>query len=399
MTLRGTFRQPFPEQVAAFRVRLGNLVPTQAWDDIRRSQHDRAFMVAGAMKADLLADLARAVDRAIAEGASLEEFRRDFRDIVERNGWHGWTGEGTKAGEAWRTRVIYRTNARVSYAAGRHAQLRKFPFWIYRHGGSAEPRLHHLAWDGLVLPSDHEFWDIAYPPNGWGCSCYVVGARSRARAAGRGGDLSKELQPGWDALQPRSGTPKGIGKGWDYAPGATTSETVAQMADKAVDWPEQLASAFFRDLPAAQADALAQAYRRLPSLHDKLRRYAQTTIGATAASMRERADQPTLVSLGTLTQTQRRWLDADPGARPMEWRVFGRDLRTQANNGDMVIDPEDWAQLVEMLDAPDVTVAPGPAGTSTIELRRQVGTRVLVAVFARVGMGLNLVSVRFEAVR
>ena len=46
--------------------------------------------------------------RAVASGTSLEEFRRDFRGIVEDRGWHGWTGEGTRAGEAWRTRVIYR---------------------------------------------------------------------------------------------------------------------------------------------------------------------------------------------------------------------------------------------------------------------------------------------------
>lgn len=141
--IRAIFRKPFLEQVAAFRLRLGNLVPTRRWDDIRGLQHDRAFMVAGAVKADLLADLGEAVEKAILEGTSLEEFRRDFRRIVETRGWHGWTGEGTKKGEAWRTRVIYRTNAATTYAAGRLAQLRDggFPYWIYFHGGSLEPRL------------------------------------------------------------------------------------------------------------------------------------------------------------------------------------------------------------------------------------------------------------------
>ena len=69
-------------------------------------------MVAGATKADLLADLAAAVDRAIVEGTGLEVFKRDFRGIVEKHGWHGWTGEGTAKGEAWRMRTIYRTNMR-----------------------------------------------------------------------------------------------------------------------------------------------------------------------------------------------------------------------------------------------------------------------------------------------
>ena len=230
----GVFRRPFAEQVAAFRLRLGDLVPTSRWDDIRRSAHDRAFMVAGATKADLLADLGAAVDKAISEGTGFEAFKRDFRDIVERHGWHGWTGEGTARGEAWRMRTIYRTNMRTSYMAGRHAQLTEgnFKYWVYRHGGSIEPRLHHLGWDGLILPPDHPFWATHYPPNGWGCSCRVFGARSMAGAKRRGGDPSVELGEGWDRADPKTGTPKGVGKGWDYAPGASAADTVLQLRSK-----------------------------------------------------------------------------------------------------------------------------------------------------------------------
>lgn len=240
--LSGAFGRPFAEQVAAFRLRLGNLVPTATWRDLERAAHDRAFMVAGAMKADLLADLGMAVDRAIAEGASLEEFRRDFRGIVEKHGWHGWTGEGSRKGEAWRTRVIYRTNIATTYAAGRMAQLRAagFPLWIYSHGGSVEPRLQHLGWDGLVLPADHEFWATHAPPNGWGCSCRVFGARDMAHARRKGGDPGKKLPEGWKQLDPRTGTPRGIGKGWDYAPGASVSDAVLSLRGKLDQLPDQL---------------------------------------------------------------------------------------------------------------------------------------------------------------
>jgi uncharacterized protein with gpF-like domain len=165
---RNVFRRPFAEQTAYFRNKLGNLVPTARWDDIERGAHDTAFMVAGAAKADLLADLAAATDRAVTEGKSLQAFRKDFRDIVERRGWHGWTGEGSKKGIAWRTRVIYQTNASTSYAAGRLAQLREggFSYWVYKHGGSADPRPEHLAWDGLTLPPDDPFWQTHYPMAG-----------------------------------------------------------------------------------------------------------------------------------------------------------------------------------------------------------------------------------------
>jgi len=232
--LSTTFRRPFREQIAAFRLRLGNLVPTERWDDITRAQHDRAFMVAGAQKADLLADLAAAVDKAISQGTSLEEFRRDFRATVTRRGWHGWTGEGSTRGEAWRTRVIYRTNIATSYAAGRMAQLIEgnFAFWVYRHGGSSEPRVIHLGWDGLVLPPDHPFWVTHGPPNGWGCSCYVVGARTEAGARRLGGDPDKRLPDDWQSRDPRTGAPKGIDKGWDYTPGATAVADVLALRDK-----------------------------------------------------------------------------------------------------------------------------------------------------------------------
>ena len=240
-TVRATFRQPFKEQVAAFRLRLGDLVPTSRWDDISKAQHDRAFMVAGAVKADLLADLGAAVDKAISEGSGLEEFRRDFRQIVERNGWHGWTGEGTAKGEAWRTKVIYKTNMLTTMAAGRHAQLidGNFKFWVYEHSGAAHPRLDHLSWNGLILPSDHPFWATHYPPNGWGCGCRVRGARTLAGAIRVGGDPSKVLPDDWQAIDPRTGVPNGIGKGWDYAPGATVSHIVTALKPKLSDLPRQ----------------------------------------------------------------------------------------------------------------------------------------------------------------
>lgn len=256
--LIAVFRKPFKEAVAAFRLRMGNLVPTARWDDIWQSQHDRAFMVAGATKADLLADLAKAVEKAIAEGTSLEEFRRDFRRIVEERGWHGWTGEGTKGGEAWRTRVIYRTNMRTSYAAGRLAQLVEggFKLWIYRHGGSLEPRVIHLGWDGLVLPPDHPFWATHAPPNGWGCSCYIVGARSFRGAQRLGGQPGKELPEGWQKLDQKTGAPVGIDKGWAYQPGASAVDDILAMArDKARDLPKPVADALLVDIEEALKDA------------------------------------------------------------------------------------------------------------------------------------------------
>lgn len=261
------FGKPFNYQLAALRLRFRDLHPTQRWDDIREDQHNRAFMVAGAEKADLLADFALAIDKAVAKGTGIEAFAKDFRAIVEKHGWHGWTGEGTDAGEAWRIKTIYRTNMRTSFMAGRFAQLVEgnFKYWIYRHGGSLEPRLQHLAWDGLILEASHPFWQTHFPPNGWGCTCGVFGARTIEGAIRRGGNPALKLPEDWNAPDPRTGLPKGIGKGWGYAPGASVSKTVALAAEKISQLPPEIGSDFGTSLeqiiekgwPAWIADTLA----------------------------------------------------------------------------------------------------------------------------------------------
>lgn len=256
-----TFHKPFKEQTLAFRLRMLNLVGTNRWDDLVGAQHDRAFMVAGATKADLLTDLASIVDKSITEGTTFETFKKDFRDVVQNRGWHGWTGEGTPRGEEWRMRVIYRTNIQTTYMAGRHAQLvaGDYPFWVYRHGGSLDPRIQHLGWDGLILPPSHPFWITHFAPNDWGCSCRVFGARSMAHAIRLGGKATVKLPADWNALDPKTGTPAGVGKGWDHAPGASVSNLINALLDKIGKWPPELAERFLQSLTEAQRKLIEDA--------------------------------------------------------------------------------------------------------------------------------------------
>lgn len=306
--LSGILKKPFAEQLTAFRLRLGNLVPTARWDDMLGEAHNTGFMVAGATKADLLADLAAAVDKAASQGTSLEEFRRDFRKIVAERGWHGWTGEGTKQGEAWRTRVIYRTNMATSYAAGRHAQLTEgnFPHWVYRHGNSLDPRPVHLSWNGLVLPSDHPFWKAHYPPSAWGCSCYVLGARSLAAARRLGGDPGKALPPGWDQIDPKTGAPVGVGKGWDYAPGGGVTHMIAALRDKLDTLPEQPSVDLIQDW----LNNIFEAWMKQPAGAFPVTRLGETEARRLGAG-RAVAD----VSAETARQLLRRGLSAEDFAR------------------------------------------------------------------------------------
>ena len=242
-------RQQFQEQIDFLRRKLS--LPSESWRDIQRAAHDRAFVVAGVTKADLLNDLRQAVDKAV-HGGSIAEFRKSFAETVAKHGWTGWTGEGTKAGEAWRTRVIYQTNLMTSYAAGRRAQLldpdlvKRRPFWRYVHNDSVtHPRPHHKQWGDakLTLRHDHPFWNTHFPPNGWGCKCRVV-----AVAAPGDGDAT-EPPEGWDATEARTGAPVGIDEGWDYAPGARADDDLRTFVqDKLIDYPPAISKALSADV-------------------------------------------------------------------------------------------------------------------------------------------------------
>lgn len=219
------FGTPWAEQIEFLRQKLR--LPTERWDDIQRAAHDRAFIVAGAAKADLLADLHQAVLEAAEQGKGQAAFLRDFKAVVAKHGWTGWTGEGSPEGEAWRARVIYQTNMASSYAAGRYRQftdpdyLRLRPYWRYIHSAAVHhPRPQHLAWHGLTLRHDHPFWSSHFAPNGWGCRCRITPvSRKEGEASAKAG--LGEPPAGWDSIDPKTGAPKGIDKGFDYAPGAT----------------------------------------------------------------------------------------------------------------------------------------------------------------------------------
>jgi len=247
------FGTPFQAQIDFLRQKLR--LPTERWDDIQRSAHDRAFIVAGAAKADLLADLHQAVIDRATDGAGLKAFQRDFKDIVSKHGWTGWTGEGTKAGEAWRTRVIFQTNMATSYAAGRYRQMtdpevvKLHPFWRYIHSDSVlHPRAEHLAWHGVTLPVEHPFWKTHFAPNGWGCQCRITSVSRKEGLASVQAGLG-EPPEGWDKVDPKTGAQVGIDKGFDYAPGANTDTPLRQMVqDKLINYPDAITRALTVDV-------------------------------------------------------------------------------------------------------------------------------------------------------
>lgn len=221
---------PFGEMVRFFLRKLN--LPTEHWTDIYTREHDWAFVVAGANRDALVADFRAAVEKAIAEGGTLEDFRRDFDRIVAT---HGWDYNG---GRDWRSRVIYETNLNTAYAAGRYEQLQAAPYWQYVHADwVTNPRHQHLAWDGLVLRRDDPWWQTHYPPNGWGCQCSVRGLWPRDLAAmGKDGpDEAPEVHLVERLIGQRNPrgprlvlVPAGIDPGFEYIPGSSRQRGAAQ---------------------------------------------------------------------------------------------------------------------------------------------------------------------------
>lgn len=163
------FKLDFDEAIDFFKQKIR--LPTASWTDIWQQQHDAAFVVAGAMRDDMLSDFQTAIMKAL-KGSTLAEFRKDFDAIVAKYGWD------YNGGRNWRSRVIYETNLDMAYAAGRYQQMqavkRTRPYWQYRHNPAVErPRIEHLGWHGKVFHADDPFWDTHYPPNGWGCKCKI----------------------------------------------------------------------------------------------------------------------------------------------------------------------------------------------------------------------------------
>lgn len=218
---------PFSEQLEYFRRKLN--LPTQGWTDVYAAEHDWAFMVAGASRDEIVADFRQAIERAIEEGRTLAQFRKDFDAIVAK---HGWEYNG---GRNWRSRVIYETNLRTSYAAGRWAQLQAVkearPYWLYVHSDAVqEPRPLHQAWGDmqLVLHADDPWWHTHFPPNGWGCQCTVhaLNERDLRRMGKDGPDQAPVVEYETRTIGQRSPNgprdvrvPVGIDPGFEYAPG------------------------------------------------------------------------------------------------------------------------------------------------------------------------------------
>lgn len=158
---------------------------TWNWWELWQEAQARAFTVAKAASADLLADIRAEMERVLEEGITEREFIRALEPRLKARGWWGRVvvvdpdggAERVQLGSPHRLRTIYRTNAQTAFQAGRcRAQDENRaarPYWQYVAVMDSRTRPSHAALHGKVFGADDPIWQTVYPPNGFNCRCRV----------------------------------------------------------------------------------------------------------------------------------------------------------------------------------------------------------------------------------
>ena len=186
------------------RIEIPDLAPRDAVDHFRAkgchvgfdhrdtaaAEHLASLTVARVARIDILVDIRKAVDAALAGGWTLGRFRGELGPLRRRKGWWGrrmmtdpLTGETrpVQPGSARRLGIILDTSLRMAWARGRWQAIRRLAHmrpWLRcvaipdaRTRPATRPG--HAGWHGTVLRRDHPAWKTHYPPCGGYCRCTV----------------------------------------------------------------------------------------------------------------------------------------------------------------------------------------------------------------------------------
>lgn len=232
--------RPAPEVTAFFDKK--SLKPAFHYRDVVPEEHAFAFTVAKAVKVEILAEIRDAVSKALRDGQTLATFQKELEPTLKSLGWWGRksmidpkTGETILAqlGSPRRLKTIYWANMRTARAAGlwERAQRTKkvLPYFVYRLGPSERHRPHHAARAGTVLPVDDPIWNEWFPPNGWGCKCWI--RQIGVEEADKLGGISEPPEIDYvEVLNKRTGktewVPEGIDPGWNSNPGKARAKNL-----------------------------------------------------------------------------------------------------------------------------------------------------------------------------
>ena len=157
------------EAVRWFRDRL--IMSDEEFAALEGATHDLAFTIAGVNQLDLVTEVWEAVDRAVANGETLENFQERVGDRLAA----AWGKD-----QPWRVENIFRNQAQRAYGVGRWEQMnapavrKARPY--RRFSAIIDDRTSEICEpiDDTVLPADNPWWNSHVPPLHHNCRSHLV---------------------------------------------------------------------------------------------------------------------------------------------------------------------------------------------------------------------------------
>lgn len=195
-------RPKFVEAIEWFRRRVP--ITDAQYAALVLNAHEYAFWIAGIAQLDMVAQVQRSLERAVASGQSYAEWRAAIGTALER-AWR--RSDATPNNVGWRLETIFRTNVQRAYSHGRYEQvtdpvvLDARPFWLFDAIRDQRTTEECSELDGTILPAADPYWNDKIPPRHFNCRSGIRTLRA-SQAQRRGVTTSPphvEQVPGFGA--------------------------------------------------------------------------------------------------------------------------------------------------------------------------------------------------------
>lgn len=147
----------FQEAIAALRRRVP--MTDDAFSALEQQELEFAFTVADVAQLDVVLDVYEAIQSAVADGTTFEDFKAEVGEKLEA----AWGEE-----DGARLETVFRTNVQTSYNGGRYEAAQRVkedrPYW--RFDGPDDTSTSDICRPciGVVLAADHPWWQTHYSP-------------------------------------------------------------------------------------------------------------------------------------------------------------------------------------------------------------------------------------------
>lgn len=235
----------FDEAIAWFRKRVPMTRPE--YERLTAEAKARAFWISHVAQVDVVAHAMKAIDKAVAEGTTLADFKKAVGDELRR----AW-GDSVDD-HAWRLETIFRQNVQNAYSAGRHRQathpdvLGDRPVWMF--DAILDDRTTHIckACDGTKLDATDKWWQTHQPPLHFNCrSGFITLTPDQA------GTLSKAP----NVAPPEGfGAPMQVDDPWTPEPGRVPEQLEFDFSEKTKDPPKPPAARLVAGVHVLKASA------------------------------------------------------------------------------------------------------------------------------------------------